>query len=161
MTVQIGDQIPEAKLSYFHNGSIERLNTVEFFKDKRVVLFGVPGAFTPTCSNQHLPGFVSHAAEIKAKNVDVIACISVNDVFVMDAWGKQSGVGDDVLMLSDGNGAFAKGLGLDFDASAMGMGVRSWRFSMLIDDGKVVEFNREPNPGEAKVSSAEKILEQL
>ena len=161
MTIQVGDQIPEAKLSYMAKSGIERLNTAEFFKGKRVVLFAVPGAFTPTCSNQHLPGFVTSAAKIKAKGVDVIACMSVNDVFVMNAWGKQSGVGDDVMMLSDGNGDFAKSLGLDFDASAMGMGVRSWRFSMLVDDGKVIEFNREPNPGEAKISGAEKILEQL
>ena len=161
MTIQIGDSIPSAHVTQMTADGVKKISTDDFFKGKRVVLFAVPGAYTPTCSNQHLPGFVAHAAAIKAKGVDVIACISVNDIFVMKAWGESANAASNVDMLADGNGEFAKALGVDFDASQMGMGVRSWRFSMLVDDGIVKQFNREPNPGEAKVSGAETILAQL
>ena len=161
MTIQIGEKIPQAHLSYMTKEGIKRISTEKLFADKKTVLFGVPGAFTPTCANQHLPGFVAHAAAFKAKGVDQIACVSVNDVFVMQAWGDHAQIGDQLLMLADGNGEFARALGVDFDASQMGMGVRSWRFSMLVDNGVVIQFNREPNPAEAKVSGAEALLAQL
>lgn len=161
MTIQIGDKIPSSHFTQMTADGIKKISTDDFFKNKKVVLFAVPGAFTPTCSNQHLPGFIAHAAAFKAKGVDVIACISVNDVFVMKAWGDQANTSTDVVMLADGNGDFSKALGVDFDASQMGMGLRSWRFSMLVEDGVVQQFNREPNPGEAKISGAETILAQV
>ncbi len=161
MTIQIGEKIPSSHFTQMTADGIKKVSTDDFFKGRKVVLFAVPGAFTPTCSNQHLPGFVSHAAAFRAKDVDCIACISVNDIFVMKAWGDSAQAEDKIEMLADGNGEFAKALGVDFDASQMGMGVRSWRFSMLVEDGVVTQFNREPNPGEAKVSGAETILAQL
>jgi peroxiredoxin len=132
----------------------------ELFKGKTVALFAVPGAFTPTCSAKHLPGFKAHAAEIKAKGVDTIACLSVNDVFVMKAWGENQGVGDDILMLADGNGDFTKAVGLELDGSRFGMGRRSQRYSVVVKDGKITELNVEQG-GDFKVSSAEYMLAQL
>ena len=125
-----------------------------------MALFAVPGAFTPTCSAKHLPSFKQHAADLKAKGVDTIACVSVNDVFVMKAWGENQGVGDDILMLADGNGDFTKAIGLELDASRFGMGPRSQRYSMIVKDGVVTELNVESG-GEFRVSSAEYMLEQL
>jgi glutaredoxin/glutathione-dependent peroxiredoxin len=132
----------------------------QLFKGKTVVLFSVPGAFTPTCDAKHLPGFVQHAGDIKARGVDTIACMAVNDVFVMGAWGKAGSVGDNVLMLADGNADYAKALGLELDATGFGMGVRGKRFSLVVKDGVVKQLNVE-GPGEFKVSSAEHVLTQL
>jgi len=137
----------------------DKLQSADFFAGRKVALFAVPGAFTPTCSAKHMPGYVEKAAELKAKGVDEIACVSVNDAFVMGAWGKASG-SDDVTMLADGNGDFAKALGLDADFTGFGMGGRSQRYSMIVDDGVVTELNVE-GPGEFKVSSAEHLLGQL
>jgi len=152
--INVGDRIPEGSFTRMTAEGPAPLGTDELFRGKKVVLFGVPGAFTPTCSKKHLPGYVQNAEAIKAKGVDTIACMAVNDVFVMDAWGQAQGAGSKVLLLADGNGEFTKKLGLELDASKHGMGTRSKRFSMVVDDGKVVELNVEA-PGEFKVSSAE------
>lgn len=161
MAIAVGDKIPEATLMQLTDKGPAPVKTSELFGGKKVVVFALPGAFTPTCSNQHLPGFIEKAGDIKAKGVDTIACLSVNDAFVMGAWGKQQGAGENVLMLGDGNGDLTKKLGLDFDGSGFGMGTRSQRYSMLVEDGVVKQLNVEPNPGEAKVSGAETILGQL
>jgi peroxiredoxin len=160
MTLKVGDTIPTATFTTFGLDGPRPITTDELFKGKTVALFAVPGAFTPTCSAKHLPGFKSKAAELKAKGVDTIACVSVNDVFVMKAWGENQGVGDDVLMLADGNGDFTKAVGLDMDASRFGMGPRSQRYSLIAKDGVVKELNVEQG-GELKVSSAEYMLAQL
>lgn len=136
------------------------VSTEELFGGKKVVLFSVPGAFTPTCSMQHLPGFVEHADEILGKGVDTIACMAVNDVFVMDAWGKDRGVGDKVSMLADGNGDYARALGLELDASGFGMGTRGQRFAIVVDDGVATHVAVE-DPGKFEVSSAESVLAKL
>ena len=161
MTINVGDQIPDATLMNLTDKGPAPVNTTEFFKDRKVVLFALPGAFTPTCSNQHLPGFVLNADELKAKGVDEIACLSVNDAFVMGAWGKAQGAEGKVTMLGDGNAEFTKKLGLDFDGSSFGMGTRSLRYSMLVENGVVKTLNRETNPGEAKASGAETMLTQV
>ena len=161
MTINVGDQIPDATLMKLTDKGPAPVNTTEFFKDRKVVLFALPGAFTPTCSNQHLPGFVLNADELKAKGVDEIACLSVNDAFVMGAWGKAQGAEGKVTMLGDGNAEFTKKLGLDFDGSSFGMGTRSLRYSMLVENGVVKTLNRETNPGEAKASGAETMLTQV
>jgi peroxiredoxin len=152
--INVGDPIPEGSFTRMTAEGPAALGTDELFRGKKVVLFGVPGAFTPTCSKKHLPGYVQNAEAIKAKGVDTIACMSVNDVFVMDAWGQSQGALGKVLLLADGNGEFTRKLGLELDASKHGMGTRSKRFSMVVEDGKVVELNVEA-PGEFKVSSAE------
>jgi len=159
MSIQIGDKIPAAELATMTD-SVDIVSTEELFAGKKVVLFSVPGAFTPTCSAKHLPGFVEKASEIKAKGVDTIACLSVNDAFVMDAWGKDQKTGDDVLMLADGNGDFAKKLGLEMDGTAFGMGIRSQRFALIAENGVVTALNVEA-PGEFVVSSAEAVIEAL
>jgi peroxiredoxin len=160
MTIKIGDKIPTATLMQMKGGTPQPLKTDDLFSGKKVVVFALPGAFTPTCSAKHLPGFVHKADEIKQKGVDAIACVSVNDAFVMGAWGEQQGAGDKVLMLADGNGDFTKALGLEMDASKFGMGKRSQRFSMLVEDGVVKELNVE-EPGAFSVSSAEHIMQQI
>jgi peroxiredoxin len=160
MTIQVGDRIPSASLRYKTAEGIQEITTDALFGGKKVVLFSVPGAFTPTCSAKHLPGFVQKAGDIKAKGVDTIACLSVNDAFVMDAWGKDQSVGDKVMMLADGNATFAKALGLDFDASGVGLGTRSQRFAMVVDNGVVKTLNVE-QPGAFEVSSAEAVLSAL
>lgn len=160
MTLSVGDRLPEANFMTMTADGPTKLSTDDVFAGKTVALFAVPGAFTPTCSAKHLPGFVEKASEIKAKGVDTIACVSVNDVFVMDAWGKSQNAGEDVVMLADGNGEFAKATGLEMDGSGFGMGTRSQRFSMIVKDGVVSELNVEA-PGEFKVSSADHILGQL
>ncbi|NVJ69983.1 MAG: peroxiredoxin [Alphaproteobacteria bacterium] len=160
MTIQVGDKIPGATLTTMTADGPGPVSTDDFFAGRKVVLFSVPGAFTPTCSAKHLPGFVDHADEILAKGADVIACMSVNDVFVMHAWGKDAGVSDKVSMLADGNAEFTKALGLEMDASGFGMGLRSKRFSMIVEDGVVKELNIE-EPGAFQVSSAEHALTQL
>ena len=161
MANAVGDKIPDAVLMKLTDKGPAPVKTGDFFKGRKVVIFALPGAFTPTCSNQHLPGFIQKADAFKAKGVDEIACISVNDAFVMGAWGKQQGADDKVTMLGDGNGDFTKALGLDFDGSGFGMGTRSLRYSMLVNDGVVLSINQEPNPGEAKVSGADTILAQV
>ncbi|HEV7159054.1 MAG TPA: peroxiredoxin [Caulobacteraceae bacterium] len=160
MTIKVGDRIPSATFMTFGDGGPGPMTSDEVFAGKKVALFAVPGAFTPTCSAKHLPGFKAHAADLKAKGVDRIACVSVNDAFVMKAWGDNQGVGDDVLMLADGNGDFTRSLGLELDAGRFGMGQRSQRYSMIVDDGVVKELNVEQG-GEFKVSSAEYMLAQL
>ena len=160
MTLSVGDRLPEASFMTMTADGPTKLTTDDVFKGKTVALFAVPGAFTPTCSAKHLPGFVERADEIRAKGVDTIACLSVNDVFVMDAWAKDQKAGDDVVMLADGNGDFARATGLEMDGSGFGMGTRAQRFSMIVKDGVVSELNVEA-PGEFKVSSADHILGQL
>ncbi|NUT00762.1 MAG: peroxiredoxin [Sphingomonas sp.] len=159
MTINVGDKLPDVPLSVATENGPEQTSSGEFFAGKKVALFAVPGAFTPTCSARHLPSYVEKASELKSKGVDEIACISVNDPFVMGAWGKADG-SDDITMLADGNGAFADAVGLAMDGSKFGMGKRSQRYSMLINDGIVEQLNVEA-PGEYRASSAETLLEQL
>jgi len=159
MTIRIGDQIPSGTLTTMTDTGPTPLGSDELFAGKKVVLFSVPGAFTPTCSAKHLPGFIERADDIMAKGVDTIACMAVNDVFVMNAWGKSAGA-DQVLMLADGNGDFTKALGLELDATAWGMGHRSQRFAMIVEDGRVIGLFVEA-PGEFRVSSAENVLASL
>ena len=159
MTIAIGDKLPDVKLTKATENGPEAVQAAEYFKGKRVALFSVPGAFTPTCSAKHLPGYVDKAAELKAKGIDEIACTAVNDAFVMGAWGKRDG-SDAVTMLADGNGDFAKAVGLTMDGSGFGMGGRGQRFSMVVNDGVVEQLNVEA-PGDFKVSSADYMLEQL
>ncbi len=160
MTIQVGDKIPGATLYHMTENGPEAITTEAVFAGKKVVLFALPGAFTPTCSAKHLPGFVSKAGEIKAKGVDTIACLSVNDTFVMGAWGKDQGVGGKVLMLADGSGELTKAMGLELDLTPRGLGVRSDRYAMIVEDGVVTLLNRE-EPGSFDVSSAETILAAL
>ena len=160
MTIKVGDKMPAGTLASMTKDGVQRITTDQLFNGKKVLLFSVPGAFTPTCDAKHLPGFVQQADAIKTKGVDTIACMAVNDVFVMNAWGKHSNVGDKVLMLADGNGDYAKALGLELDGKGFGMGMRGQRFSILVDDGVVKQLNVEA-PGEFKVSSAEHALSQL
>ncbi|MBA2936284.1 peroxiredoxin [Sphingomonas sp. CGMCC 1.13654] len=158
MTIQIGDTLPDVTFTTMTESGPEPVGN-DFFAGKTVALFAVPGAFTPTCSAKHLPGFIDKADELKAKGVDAIACTSVNDVFVMGAWGKSSGA-EGITMLADGNGAFAEAVGLTMDGSKFGMGTRSQRYSMLVEDGVVKQLNVE-GPGEFKVSTADHMLGQL
>ena len=160
MTIKVGDKIPAAKLRQMTADGPKEISTDEIFKGKKVVLFAVPGAFTPTCSAKHLPGFVQNAAAIRAKGVDTIACLAVNDAFVMGAWGKAQNADEKVLMLADGNGTFTKELGLEMDGSAVGLGTRSQRYAMVIQDGVVKTLNVEA-PRAFEVSSAEAILKTL
>ncbi|MGH6958762.1 MAG: peroxiredoxin [Caulobacteraceae bacterium] len=160
MTIKVGDKVPNAGFTTFGADGPKPITTDEVFKGKTVALFAVPGAFTPTCSARHLPSFKQHAADLRGKGVDKIACVSVNDVFVMKAWGENQGVGDDILMLADGNGDFTKAVGLELDGSRFGMGPRSQRYSMIVKDGVVKELNVESG-GDYKVSSAEYMLAQL
>ena len=159
MTIQAGDRLPDVPLSVATADGPKPITSGEFFRGKRVALFAVPGAFTPTCSARHLPSYVDKAGELKSKGVDEIACISVNDPFVMSAWGKHDG-SEDITMLADGNGAFAEAVGLSFDGSQFGMGKRSQRYSMIVNDGVVEQLNVE-QPGEYRASSAEYMLDQL
>ncbi|WBY15562.1 peroxiredoxin [Erythrobacteraceae bacterium WH01K] len=159
MTISKGDTLPDAKLVKATETGPEQVQAKDFFAGRKVALFAVPGAFTPTCSAKHLPGYIEKADELRAKGVDEIACTSVNDPFVMDAWQKSAG-SPDITMLADGNGDFAQALGLTMDGSGFGLGERSQRYSMIVDDGKVVELNVEA-PGDFSVSSAEHMLGQL
>jgi glutaredoxin/glutathione-dependent peroxiredoxin len=159
MTIAIGDKLPDVKLVKATDQGPEAVQSADYFKGKRVALFSVPGAFTPTCSAKHLPGFVDHAAELKAKGIDEIVGTAVNDPFVMGAWNKASG-SPAITMLADGNGDFAQAVGLTMDGSAFGLGTRGQRFSMVVNDGVVEQLNVEA-PGDFKVSSAEHMLEQL
>ena len=159
MTIKVGDTLPAAQFKLVHDG-IQDAGTDDVFKDRTVVLFAVPGAFTPTCSARHLPGFVEKADQLKAKGIDTIACVSVNDAFVMDAWGKAQNCAGKVEMLADGNGDFTRALGLEMDATKVGLGQRSKRYSMLVEDGVVKQLNVE-QPGAFEVSSAEYMLNRL
>ena len=161
MTIKEGDKLPEVTLHHMTENGPTPITTSELFGGKKSVLFAVPGAFTPGCSMQHLPGFVSNSDEILSKGVDQIVCLSVNDSFVMDAWGKDKGTDDKILMLGDGNGDFTEATGLTMDGSGFGLGSRSLRYSMIVDDNSVTKLNLESNPGEIAESSAENILEQL
>ena len=161
MTINVGDKIPEATLMHMTADGPAPISTGELFGGKKVVLFGLPGAFTPTCSAKHVPGFVQNAEAIKAKGVDTIACLSVNDAFVMGAWADAQGTGDKVLMLADGSGAFTKAAGLELDLTARGMGVRSQRYAMVVEDGVIKSLRIEENPGGLDVSSAENVLSDL
>ena len=160
MAIKVGDKIPSAKLRHMTAEGPKEISTDEIFKGKKVVLFAVPGAFTPTCSAKHLPGFVQNADAIKGKGVDTIACLSVNDAFVMGAWGKAQGTDGKVLMLADGNGTFTKELGLEMDGSGFGLGQRSKRYAMVVQDGVVKALNVE-NPGAFEVSSADAVMKAL
>lgn len=158
MSIKVGDRLPEVPLQRMREG-IETVDTNALFEGSKVVLFAVPGAFTPTCSERHLPGFVEHFGEFRDKGIDV-ACVSVNDPFVMHAWGQTQNVPEGLMMLADGNGEFTRALGLELDASAYGMGTRAKRFALYAEDGVVKQLHVEA-PGEFKVSSAEHMLSQL
>jgi peroxiredoxin len=160
MTIKAGDRMPEGSFGVMTKDGPGSISTGELFRGKTVVLFAVPGAFTPTCSMNHLPGYIEKADAIRAKGVDTIACMAVNDTFVMDAWGKDRKAGDKVLMLSDGNGAYTSALGLELDASGFGMGKRSQRFAILVVDGVVRKLYIEA-PREFKVSAADHVLKDL
>ena len=160
MTIKVGDKIPSATLTAMGADGPGPVETDELFSGKKVVLFAVPGAFTPTCSAKHLPSFVEQADAIRAKGVDTIACVAVNDVFVMDAWGNSQNVGDKVQMLADGSADFARALDVELDLVGRGLGVRSRRYSMIVDDGTVTQLNLEEGGG-YEVSDAGTILSQL
>ncbi|MFO1129024.1 MAG: peroxiredoxin [Rhodospirillales bacterium] len=160
MTIKVGDRIPSVKLMLWGGNGPEPVMTDDLFKGKKVAFFGVPGAFTPKCSEAHLPGFVAHAAELKAKGIDSIVCTAVNDVFVMHAWGKDHQVGDAVAMVADGDAVLCKAAGLELDLTGKGLGLRNQRFSMVVDDGVVKHLNIDP-PGTYEKTSAEAMLAEL
>ena len=160
MTIKVGDKMPAGTLTLVTNDGPQKVSAEEFFKGKKVVLFSVPGAFTPTCDAKHLPGFVEKAGDLRAKGVNTVACIAVNDAFVMKAWGKSQSCDGKVQMIADGNGEYTKALGLEMDASGFGMGTRGQRFALIVDNGVVKSVNVEEK-GEFKVSSAEHVLGQL
>ena len=159
MTIQVGDRLPDVALTIATSDGPQLTTSGDFFRGKRVALFAVPGAFTPTCSARHLPSYVEKAQELKGKGIDEIACVSVNDPFVMAAWNERDG-SEDITMLADGNGQFTDAVGLTMDAAKFGMGQRSQRYSMIVDDGVVEQLNVEA-PGEYRTSSAENMLDQL
>jgi peroxiredoxin len=161
MAITAGSPLPQAKFKIMTETGPSEISTDDLFKGKKAVLFAVPGAFTPTCTNMHLPGFLQHAADFKAKGVDVIACTAVNDVFVMEAWSKASGAKGTVTFLADGNGDFAKAIGLEMDGAPIGFGIRSKRYAMLLDNGVVKALHVEDKPGSAVESSAERLLRDL
>jgi peroxiredoxin len=161
VTIKVGDKMPDGGFAVMTGEGPGGLTTSELFGGKKVVLFAVPGAFTPTCSAKHLPGFVENAAALKAKGVDTVACLSVNDVFVMDAWGKSAGADGNVTMLADGNCDYCKALGLELDASGFGMGMRGSRFALVVDDGVVSQAYIESAPTELVASAAENVLSNL
>ena len=160
MPIQVGARLPDATFMTMSGEGPRQVTTAEVFAGKRVALFAVPGAFTPTCSARHLPGFKDKADDLKAKGVDSIACVSVNDVFVMAAWAENQGIGGEIVMLADGNGDFTRKLGLEMDGSKFGMGLRSQRYSMIVKDRVVEQLNVE-QPGDFRVSSAEYLLERV
>lgn len=161
MPIAVGDKLPDATFKVRTPDGLKDLTTAELTAGKKVVLFAVPGAFTPTCHAKHLPSFVQGFDALKAKGVDTVACVAVNDAFVLDAWGKAGGAEGKVMMLADGNGTFTKAVGLDFDGSGFGLGTRSKRYAMLIDDGVVTVLNVEEAPGVMEVSGADRILAAL
>jgi glutaredoxin/glutathione-dependent peroxiredoxin len=161
MTISVGDKIPSVTLKQLTPEGVKEVTTDEIFGGKKVVLFAVPGAFTPACSQRHLPGFVERSADIKAKGIDEIACVAVNDAFVMGAWGRDQKTEGKVRMLADGSGDFVRALGLELDLSKGGLGIRSQRYSMLVDNGVVKSLNIEKQPGQDDVSGAEAMLRAL
>jgi glutaredoxin/glutathione-dependent peroxiredoxin len=161
MTISIGERVPDATLKTRLEDGPAAITTQEIFAGRKVVLFGVPGAFTPTCTMNHLPGFLEHNEAIRAKGVDTIAVVAANDVHVMNAWAKSAEAGDRILFLADGNADFIRALGLDMDMSAAGMGTRSKRFSMVVENGVVTALNVEDSPGKAETSGAQALLDQL
>lgn len=158
MPIAVGDKLPDATFKVRTPEGLKDLTTQELTAGKRVILFAVPGAFTPTCHAKHLPSYLEHLDALKAKGIDTVACVSVNDAFVLDAWGKQAGVGDKILFLADGNATFTKAIGLDFDGSGFGLGTRSKRYAMLVENGVVKALNVEESPGVMEVSGADKML---
>ncbi|QBR72543.1 peroxiredoxin [Beijerinckiaceae bacterium] len=161
MSIQTGDPIPKATFTVMTSDGPQLRTTDQIFKDRKVILFGVPGAFTPLCDKQHLPGFIANSDEFKAQGVDEIAVTSVNDIFVMDAWAKSSGADSKISFLADGNGDFAKAIGLSLDLTDRALGVRSQRYAMVVDNGVVRRLNVEAGPGKVETSSAEALLKQL
>jgi len=161
MAIKVGDKVPSGNFGIMKGEGPGSISSDELFNGKTVVLFAVPGAFTPTCSKTHLPGFVQNASAIKGKGVDTIACLAVNDLFVMDAWGKGAGADGKVLMLADGNAAYTKALGLELDASGFGMGIRSQRFAMIVKNGVVSKLEVEPSAGQCTISGGPSILSSL
>jgi glutaredoxin/glutathione-dependent peroxiredoxin len=161
MSIKVGDKIPSVTLKQLTPEGVKELTTDDIFRGKKIVLFAVPGAFTPACSQRHLPGFVDKAPDIKAKGVDEIACVAVNDAFVMGAWGKEQKTEGKVRMLADGSGDFVRALGLELDLTKGGLGIRSQRYSMLVDNGVVKQLNVEKQPGQVDASSAEAMLKTL
>jgi peroxiredoxin len=161
MTIKPGDKLPDATLMHLTDAGPAPISTEELFGGKTVALFAVPGAFTPTCSNQHLPGFIEKSEELRAAGVDTIVCMAVNDAFVMGAWGQQQGAKGKVMMVGDGNAELTQKMGLSVDSSGFGMGTRSLRFSMIVRDGVLETLNIEQNPGQAVDSGAENLLSQL
>ncbi len=161
MTISVGDHLPDTIFHAMGTGGPEPLTTQEVFVDKKVVIFAVPGAFTPTCHNKHLPGFLDALEAFKDKGVDAVVCIAVNDIFVLDAWARQSGAEGKILFLADGNGEYTRKIGMAFDGSAVGLGERSQRYAMFVDDGVVKVLNVEDAPASAIISSADKLLVSL
>ena len=161
MTIKVGDKLPDGKFNIMTDGKPSQVSMDEYFGGAKVALFAVPGAFTPTCHARHLPGFVANGDKLKAKGIDKIACLSVNDVFVMDAWAKASGETGGIDFLADGSAEFTNAIGLVLDGNALGMGTRSLRYSMIVDDGVVTTLNIEESPGSANISGAEALLEQV
>ena len=161
MTIKVGEKVPSATLRYLSPEGPKEITTDELFGVKKVALFAVTGAFTPACSQRHLPGYVEKAADIKAKGIDEVACVAVNDPAVMTAWGKDQRVEGKVTMLADGSGDFARALGLELDLTKAGLGMRSKRYSMLVDNGVVKSFNVEQSPGQVELSGAEAMLKAL
>lgn len=161
MTISVGDMLPEATFTTMGEDGPQEIQSADMFKGRKVVLFAVPGAFTPTCHNNHLPGFVEHADALKAKGVDEIAVVSVNDVFVMDAWQTATNCDDAITFLADGSAGFTKSVGMELDLTERGLGPRSLRYAMIVDDGKVTTLNIDDVPSNATASSAENILAAL
>lgn len=160
MTIKVGDKVPSVKLMHMGDSGPQPVTTDELLQGKKVVVFGVPGAFTPTCSAKHLPGFIQHADALKAKGVDAIVCTAVNDVFVMNAWGKDQGAGDKVLMIADGDAEFTKASGLELDLTGKGLGLRNQRFAMVVEDGVVTSLAIDAG-GKFEQTSAEAVLNTL
>lgn len=160
MSIKVGERIPDVTVYVMSDQGPQAVKTGELFKGKKVALFALPGAFTPTCSAKHLPGYIEKFDDLRGKGVDAIACLSVNDAFVMGAWGKQQNTGEKVMMLADGSGELTKAIGMEFDLSARGLGVRSQRYSMLVEDGVVKQLNLE-KPGAFEVSDANTLLAQI
>jgi peroxiredoxin len=161
MTIKVGDKLPTATLKHMTPEGVQEITTDDFFRGKKVALFAVPGAFTPACSQRHLPGYVDRAADLKAKGIDEVACVAVNDAFVLNAWSKDQKAESKVHMLADGSADLTRALGLELDATRMGLGIRSKRYSMLVDNGVVKSLNVEPQPGQVDVSSADAMLKAL
>lgn len=161
MTIAVGDKLPDATFKVRTAEGLKDVTTAELTQGKKLVLFAVPGAFTPTCHAKHLPSYIEHFDALKAKGVDAVACVAVNDAFVLDAWGKSGNPDGKIMLLSDGNATFTKAVGLDFDGSGFGLGTRSKRYSMLVEDGVVKALHLEESPGVMEVSGADRILAEL